>query len=106
MAYHDQKTGTVEQEPTDLKRSIQINFGEISKWTGNTPSNKISGSFELSGKNEIRIINFRGTKKGEPNWGRQFWESFPGVTTYKFEKKKLILFYDDGRKFLEFVEVK
>lgn len=106
VAYHDHKTGSVEIEPTAIKRSIQINFDEISKWNGHTPSNKISGSFEISENNEIRIVDFRGTKMGEPHWGRLFWESFPSVTTYKLEKKKLILFYDEGKKYLEFVKVK
>ncbi len=105
VAYHDQKSGVVDSEPSDIRRSIEINFGEISKWSGHTVTNKVSGNFEISENNQIRISDFRGTKMGEPNWGRMFWEAFPDVTSYKLEKKKLFLFYDDGKKFLEFVRM-
>lgn len=75
IKYYNLITGTSESEPTNISRSIIIEFsdnGHKGKMMGHTVTNTVVGDYELLQGNKMKTLSFGGTKVGEPGWEINF----------------------------------
>jgi hypothetical protein len=103
--YHDLLSGQSESEPLDIKRSIILDFSDISdtgKISGHTVRNEVFGDYELLIDKKIHIIRFGGTKVGEPPWGSKFWNAIHKSTSYKVYYDKMFILFNSDTEKMEF----
>ena len=63
--YHNLTLGSTESEPSDIKRSIVIDFldnGNQGKMSGYTVANGVGGDYELLKDNKMKTLSFGGSK--------------------------------------------
>ena len=105
IKYHNITDGTSETEPTDISRSIIMNFsddGSIGKLDGNTVSNVIFGDYELNQDKGIKFLGLGRSEVGEPKWGNKFWDAISSTSTYERQGKKLFIFFNIDTEKMEF----
>lgn len=105
IRYHNVIAGTSESQPANIPRSIIIEFsdnGYKGKINGLTVTNEVFGEYELIKGKKMKILNFGGTKVGEPTWGNKFWNSIHTASSYYRHKNKLFLFFNAGIEKMEF----
>lgn len=106
IKYHDHATGITETEPKNLSNSIALTFtddGTTGSISGHTVTNSVYGRYELTGGNEINIIQLGGTEVGEPAWGYKFWDAVGSVSTYQRQGKTLRLYHNNNSASMEFI---
>lgn len=105
VKYQNLTTGTSESEPTNISRSIIIEFsdnGSKGKMSGQTVSNSVSGEYELLKDNKMKTLSFGGTKVGEPDWGDKFWDAIHAATSYERQSDKLFIHFNADTEKMEF----
>jgi len=105
IRYHSLTMGTQESEPSNIPRSIVIEFlddGHTGKMKGHTVTNTVEGEYELSEGNKMKTLSFGGTKIGEPIWGHRFWNAIYSATSYERNTNKLFIFFNGGGEKMEF----
>jgi hypothetical protein len=105
IKYHNLSAGTSDSEPTNILRSIIIDFsdnGTKGIMDGITVTNTVSGNYELFKKNEMKTLSFGGTKVGEPNWGSKFWNAIQSASSYELQTNKLFIYFNADTEKMEF----
>ena len=105
VEYHNLTLRTSESEPTNISRSILIEFsdnGSNGKISAHTVTNSVGGEYELSKVNRIKTVRFGGTKVGEPNWGSKFWDAMYSVSSYERQRNKLFIYFNADTEKMEF----
>ena len=105
IKYSNLTVGTSESEPTNISRSIIIEFfdnGSKGKIDGHTVTNSVSGEYELLVDNKIKTLSFGGTKVGEPNWGNKFWNAIQSASSYEQQSNKLNIYFNTDTEKMEF----
>ena len=105
IKYHYLTVGTSESEPTNISRSIIIDFsdnGGKGKMKGNTVTNSVSGDYELFNDNQMKTLSFGGTKVGEPDWGSRFWDAIHTARSFEREGNKMFIYFNSGTGKMEF----
>jgi len=105
IKYHNLSAGTSDSEPTNIMRSIIIDFsdnGTKGIINGITVTNTVSGNYELLNKNEMKTVSFGGTKIGEPNWGITFWNAIQSASSYELQTNKLFIYFNADTEKMEF----
>jgi hypothetical protein len=112
VAYTNLVTGTVITEPTDITRSVIIDFlddGSKGTLQGLTIANSVGGTYELSvvgeyspGRNKMKTLFFAGTKVGEPSWGGNFWDSMLIATSCERTNDKMFIYFNSDTQRMEF----
>ncbi|QHT67753.1 META domain-containing protein [Rhodocytophaga rosea] len=93
-AYQQIETGAIDTEPSNLERSIEIQFsdnGSTGTISGHTVTNQISGKYALQAGNQINVESFGGTKVAEPAWGNRFWTAIYQAGIYQVNSTKLVI---------------
>lgn len=62
--------------------------------SGHTVTNDVSGIFKLGASDSMSCLSFGGTKVGEPNWGRWFWDAMYSASSYQLKGNNLIIYYN------------
>jgi hypothetical protein len=105
IKYYNLTVGTSEFEPTNISRSIVIDFsdnGSKGKMDGYTVTNSVSGEYELLIDNKMKTLSFGGTKVGEPNWGNKFWSAIHSASSYERKGNKLHIYFNSDAEEMEF----
>jgi hypothetical protein len=105
IKYYNLTIGTSESEPTNISRSIIIDFsdnGSKGKMDGHTVTNSVSGEYELLIDNKMKTLSFGGTKVGEPNWGNKFWNAIHTASSYDLQSNKLHIYFNSDIEKMEF----
>lgn len=105
VTYHNLTTGTSESEPSNVSRSIIIQFSDNrikGNMTGHTVTNTVSGSYELLQGNKMKTLSFGGTKVGEPAWGGKFWDAIYAASSYKIQRDKLYIHFNADTERMDF----
>lgn len=105
VKYYNLTLGTSESEPTNISRSIIIEFsdnGSIGKMSGETVTNSVGGEYELLKVNSMKTLSFGGTKVGEPNWGSKFWDAIHSASSYERHSNKLFIYFNADTEKMEF----
>lgn len=105
IKYYNLTDGTNESEPTNIPRSIIIEFsdnGHKGKMNGHTVTNTVVGNYELLENNKMKTLSFGGTKVGEPGWGSRFWNAIQSASSYKRQNNKLFIYFNAGTEEMEF----
>jgi hypothetical protein len=105
VKYHNLTTGTSESEPSNISRSIIIEFSDNrikGNLNGHTVTNTVSGEYELLQDNKMKTLSFGGTKMGEPNWGNKFWDAIHAASSYKTQSEKLYIQFNADTEQMEF----
>ena len=105
VKYHNLTVGTSESEPTNISRSIIIDFsdnGSKGKMDGHTVTNSVGGDYELLKENRMKTLSFGGTKVGEPNWGSKFWDAIHSASSYERQSNKLFIYFNADTEKMEF----
>ena len=105
VKYHNLTVGTSESEPTNISRSIIIDFsdnGSKGKMDGHTVTNSVGGDYELLKDNRMKTLSFGGTKVGEPNWGSKFWDAIHSASSYERQSNKLFIYFNADTEKMEF----
>ena len=104
ISYEDFINDTIIYEPQNISSSIIIEFsdnGRKGKLKGQTVTNTVSGKYKLKENNKIEVLEFGGTKIGEPEWGKKFWDAMYNVTSYGVTEYNLyLLFNNDTEKMI------
>lgn len=103
--YHNLTTGISESEPSNISRSIIIDFSDNrikGKMNGHTVTNSVSGEYELLQDNKMKTLSFGGTKVGEPNWGYKFWDAIHAASSYERQSDKLYIHFNADTEKMEF----
>jgi hypothetical protein len=103
--YHNLITGTSEAEPSNISRSIIVEFSDNrsrGNMNGHTVTNTVSGEYELLQDNKMKTLSFGGTKIGEPNWGAKFWDAIHAASSYKRQSGKLYIQFNADTEKMEF----
>jgi hypothetical protein len=75
---------------------VILTFSVDSMYGRNT-TNTVSGKYEISDRN-IRIINYGGTKVGQPEWGNMFSGIVHSLESFKINASQLRFYYNSGKK--------
>jgi hypothetical protein len=105
VKYHNLTNGTIEAEPSNISRSIIMEFfdNEINgTMKGQTVSNSVSGEYELLEGNKMKILSFGGTKISEPYWGGKFWHAIYTACAFKRQQGKLYIYFNLDNETMEF----
>ena len=105
IKYYNLTVGTSEFEPTNISRSIIIDFsdnGIKGKMDGHTVTNTVSGEYELLIDKKMKTLSFGGTKVGEPNWGNKFWTAIHSASSYERQSNKLHIYFNADTEKMEF----
>ena len=105
IKYHNLTNGTIESEPSNISRSIIIEFsddGINGNMNGQTVTNLVSGKYELLQDNKMKTLSFGGTKIGEPNWGNKFWEAIHTASSFENQNDKLYIHFNVDSEKMEF----
>lgn len=105
IKYHNLTAGTSDSEPTNILRSIIIDFsdnGSKGIMDGITVTNTVSGDYELLKDNKMKTLSFGGTKVGEPNWGSKFWNAIHSASSYERQTNKLFIYFNADTEKMEF----
>jgi len=105
VKYHNLTNGTSESEPTNISRSIIIEFvdnGIKGNMNGHTVTNSVGGEYELFQDNKMKTLSFGGTKIGEPNWGDKFWDAIHASSSYDRRSDKLYIYFNADSEKMEF----
>lgn len=105
IKYHNLTVGISESEPTNISRSIIIDYsdnGSKGKMDGHTVTNSVSGDYELLKDNKMKTLSFGGTKVGEPNWGSKFWDAIHSASSYERQSNKLFIYFNADTEKMEF----
>jgi len=105
VKYHDLITGTSESEPSNISRSIIIQFTDNTikgNMNGHTVTNTVGGEYELFQDNRMKTLSFGGTKIGEPNWGDKFWDAINAASSYERQSDKLYIYFNADTEKMEF----
>ena len=105
LKYHNLTTGTSESEPSNISRSIIIEFSDNSikgNMNGHTVTNTVGGEYELLQDNKMKTLSFGGTKVGEPNWGDKFWDAIHAASSYRRQSDKLYIHFNAETEKMEF----
>jgi hypothetical protein len=105
VKYHNLNTGTSEPEPSNISRSIIIEFSDNrikGNMNGHTVTNTVSGEYELLQNNKMKTLSFGGTKMGEPTWGDKFWDAIHAASSYKGQSDKLYIQFNADTEKMEF----
>ncbi len=103
--YHNLTNGTSESEPSNISRSIILEFSDNTikgNMNGHTVTNTVSGEYELLPDNKIKTLSFGGTKIGEPNWGYKFWDAIHAASSYKRQSDNLYIYFNADADKMEF----
>lgn len=103
--YHNLTAGATESEPSNISRSIIIEFSDNrikGKMNGHTVTNSVSGEYELLQNNKMKTLSFGGTKIGEPNWGDKFWDAIHAASSYERQNEKLYIYFNADTEKMEF----
>lgn len=104
VKYHNLTAGTSESEPSNISRSIIIEFsdnGINGNLNGHTVTNTVSGEYELLQDNKMKTLSFGGTKIGEPNWGHKFWDAIHAASSYERQSDKLYIYFNADAEKME-----
>ena len=96
VAFEESYTDEILLEPEHIPRSIILNFNDKGKngtIEGHTVTNEIIGDYILYNGLEMKVNDFGGTLKGEPQWGENFWENIHKVGMYIRSNNALYLYY-------------
>ena len=107
IQYYDLVAATSEAEPTNISRSIIIQFsddGHSGTMNGHTVTNSVSGAYELLENGKMKTLSFGGTKVGEPGWGNKFWDAIHTANAYERQKNKLSIFFNASSEKMEFIK--
>lgn len=105
VKYHNMTNGTVESEPSNISRSIIIEFidnGINGTMNGHTVTNSVVGEYELLQDNKMKTLSFGGTKIGEPNWGDKFWDAIHAASSFERQNDKLYIHFNVDSEKMEF----
>lgn len=105
VKYHNLTAGTTESEPSNISRSIIIEFTDNrikGNMNGHTVTNTVGGEYELLQDNKMKTLSFGGTKIGEPNWGYKFWDAIHAASSYKRQSDKLYIYFNADTEKMEF----
>jgi len=105
VKYHNLTTGTSESEPSNIYRSIIIEFsdnGIKGNMNGHTVTNTVGGEYELLQDNKFKTLSFGGTKMGEPDWGEKFWDAIHSASSYERQSDKLYIHFNADTEQMEF----
>ena len=105
VKYHNLTNGTSESEPSNISRSIIIEFsdnGINGKMNGQTVTNSVSGEYELLQDKKMKTLSFGGTKIGEPNWGDKFWDAIHAASSFERQNDKLYIHFNVDSEKMEF----
>lgn len=75
---------------------VILTFSVDSMYGRNT-TNTVSGKYEISDRN-IQIINYGGTKVGQPEWGNMFSGIIHTLESFKVNECQLRFYYNNGKK--------
>lgn len=107
VKYHNLMTGTHEAEPSNIYRSIIIEFFDNTirgNMNGHTVTNTVGGEYELLQDNKMKTLSFGGTKMGEPNWGNKFWDAMHAASSYKRQNDRLYIHFNADTEKMEFMQ--
>ena len=105
VKYHHLTTGISESEPSNISRSIIIEFSDNrirGNMNGHTVTNTVGGEYELLQDNKMKTLSFGGTKIGEPDWGDKFWDAIQAASSYERQSDKLYIHYNADTDKMEF----
>lgn len=105
VKYHNLTTGTSESEPSNISRSIIIEFSDNrikGTMNGHTVTNTVGGEYELLQDNKMKTLSFGGTKIGETNWGHKFWDAIHAASSYERQSDKLYIHFNADTEKMEF----
>ncbi len=105
VKYHNLTTGIIESEPSNISRSIVIEFSDNrinGNMNGYTVTNTVGGEYELLQNNKMKTLSFGGTKIGEPNWGHKFWDAIHAAASYERQSDKLYIHFNADTEKMEF----
>jgi hypothetical protein len=105
IKYHNLTVGTSESEPSNISRSIILDFsdnGNQGNIEGHTVTNTVSGAYELLADNRMKTLGFGGTKVGEPSWGSKFWDAIHMANSFKRQQDRLFIFFNSDSEKMEF----
>ena len=105
VKYHNLTTGTSESEPSNISRSIIIEFSDNrskGNMNGHTVTNAVSGEYDLLQDNKMKTLSFGGTKIAEPNWGDKFWDAIHAASSYERQSDKLYIHFNADTEKMEF----
>jgi hypothetical protein len=90
-------------DPPKWHSEVEMEFLKDGTIEGTMPTDVFSGSYVITG-DSIKIDGRQFSKKGIPDWGEYFYNSFRLVTTFSFGNKglnfkynELSLIYADGK---------
>ena len=107
VKYHNLTNGTIESEPSNISRSIIIEFsddGINGNMNGQTVTNSVGGEYELLQDNKMKTLSFGGTKIGEPNWGNKFWEAIHAASSFERQNNRLYIQFNVDSEKMEFMK--
>lgn len=103
--YYNLTNGTRESEPSNISRSIILDFsdnGITGKLSGHTVRNTVFGDYELLRDNNMNTIRFGGTKVGEPYWGAKFWDAIHSASSFDRHSYRLFIYFNSDTEKMEF----
>lgn len=105
VKYHNLTTGTSQSEPSNISRSIILEFSDNTikgNMNGHTVTNTVGGEYDLLHDNKMKTLSFGGTKIGEPNWGDKFWDAIHAASSYERQSDKLYIYFNADTEKMEF----
>ena len=106
VKYEDSRKGTSEAEPSNIERSIIIDFiddGTTGSMSGQTVTNAVGGEYKISKSGKFTTIRFGGTKIGEPDWGDKFWFAIAAASSYERRGVRLSIYFNADHEKMEFI---
>lgn len=107
--YRDISTGELESDPDPDGKGVVFTFKDDEKEgtiEGHTSGNTISGKYSLGDQCHYEILEFGGTKVGEPGWSGRAWLLALAEGNYHRNGNELILYRDKGKNVWEGLEFK
>jgi len=105
IKYHNLSSGMSDSEPTNILRSIIIDFsdnGTKGIMNGITVTNSVSGDYELLKDNKMKTVSFSTTEVVEPNWGIRFGNAIRSTSSYEVQTNKLFIYFNADTEKMEF----
>lgn len=105
VKYHHLANGTNESEPSNISRSIVMEFidnGVNGTMNGVTVINSVQGEYEILEAGKMRTVSFGGSKIGEPDWGNKFWDAIHAASSFKRQENRLFIYFNSDSEKMEF----
>ena len=107
VAYENMLTRVLDPKPNEQGTDVTLTFSDDENegtMMGISGPNQVSGSYLLTADYELEVVQYGGTKIGEPEWTAKSREAFPEATSYEVTPERMYIYYEGQRERMIFVK--